>query len=117
MSILKLWSLSRQYGPEVWEFLGVVFEAVKQRDPEKAAQYARRAALSHTFDMAQKAKRKELWPNTSAAIGTVMSKKQKVIGIATLVVVAGLGIAEILGYDISPVCEIAPTLCEKKVQE
>jgi hypothetical protein len=60
MSILELWKLARQCGPDVAELLKGVFQAVKQGDPDKAAQYARRAALKHTFDLAQKAKRKEL---------------------------------------------------------
>jgi hypothetical protein len=56
-SIVKdLWPLSS----EVLELVGVAVRAVKQRDPDLAAQYARRAALRASFDFAQKAKRKEL---------------------------------------------------------
>lgn len=45
---------------EVFELVSLVVQAVKQRDPDKAAAYARRAALREAFDFSQKAKRKEL---------------------------------------------------------
>jgi hypothetical protein len=45
---------------EVLQLVAVAIKAVKQRDPDLAAQYARRAALRASFDFAQKAKRKEL---------------------------------------------------------
>lgn len=46
--------------PDVAEAIGVTVDAIIKRDPDLAAQYARRAALKQTFDFTQKAKRKEL---------------------------------------------------------
>jgi hypothetical protein len=60
MSLLGVIKEILPLSPEVLELVGVTIRAVKQRDPDLAAQYARRAALRASFDFAQKAKRKEL---------------------------------------------------------
>jgi hypothetical protein len=38
--------------------------------------------------------------------------KKKIVAIASLVIVAGIGIAKVLGYDVAPVCEVVPSLCQ-----
>lgn len=43
-----------------------------------------------------------------------MTTKKKVIAVATLVVVCAIGVAKVLGYDVTPICEIAPSLCDNE---
>lgn len=38
--------------------------------------------------------------------------KKKVSAIVVLVAVCAIGIARVLGYDVTPVCAVVPTLCE-----